>query len=159
VSDLVAHLRRGLDYDAWANREVVNALEATRAAPEPARRLLAHVLGASRLWLHRLEGTRSPLAVWPELSSKECREQLDDLERAWRALLSALDPLALDREVSYVNSKKEPWTSRVVDVLQHVIAHGAYHRGQIASAFREAALTPPYTDYIHAIRSGALDRG
>ena len=56
-----------------------------------------------------------------------------------------------------MNSKGQSWTSRVEDVLTHVLLHGAYHRGQIASALREAGLTPPYTDYIHATRSGRIE--
>jgi uncharacterized damage-inducible protein DinB len=53
-----------------------------------------------------------------------------------------------------VNSKGEPYTSSVEDILTHVVFHGAYHRGQIAAKMRESGLEPAYTDYIHAIRQG-----
>jgi uncharacterized damage-inducible protein DinB len=55
-----------------------------------------------------------------------------------------------------VNSKGEPWRSAVGDVLDHVLLHGAYHRGQIASDLRAAGCEPAYTDFIHAVRSGRL---
>ncbi len=58
----------------------------------------------------------------------------------------------MSRQISYVNSKGESWSSQVDDVLLHVITHSAYHRGQIASDMRAAGLTPTYTDFIHAIR-------
>ena len=61
-------------------------------------------------------------------------------------------PLA--RTIVYTNSKGEPWSSRVSDVLMHVVLHGGYHRGQIAADLREAGFTPAYTDYIEAVRRG-----
>jgi len=35
--------------------------------------------------------------------------------------------------------------------------HSTYHRGQIASAVREAGGAPAYTDYIHAVRQGLIE--
>ena len=67
-----------------------------------------------------------------------------------------LTPADLVRTIAYVNSKGQRWDSPIEDVLVHVLMHGAYHRGQIASALREAGVTPPYTDYIHAARTGLL---
>jgi uncharacterized damage-inducible protein DinB len=59
--------------------------------------------------------------------------------------------------VHYKNSKGEPWTSNVADVIQHVVFHSAYHRGQIASDVRAAGKEPAYTDFIHAVRNGFID--
>jgi uncharacterized damage-inducible protein DinB len=54
--------------------------------------------------------------------------------------------------VGYTNSKGEPWTNTVEEILTHVVIHSTYHRGQIASDLRNAGLEPAYTDYIHALR-------
>jgi uncharacterized damage-inducible protein DinB len=62
----------------------------------------------------------------------------------------------LDRPVRYTNSKGEPWTSTVEDILTHLVIHSAYHRGQIASDLRNAGQKPAYTDYIHAVRQGLI---
>ena len=45
----------------------------------------------------------------------------------------------------------------MADILSHVVLHASYHRGQIASAMREAGGTPAYTDFIHAVRSGLIE--
>ena len=55
-----------------------------------------------------------------------------------------------------VNSKGEPWTSSVEDILTHVVLHAAHHRGQVASGLRAAGHEPAYTDYIHAVRRGLV---
>jgi uncharacterized damage-inducible protein DinB len=38
-------------------------------------------------------------------------------------------------------------------VLLHVVSHGAYHRGQIASDLRNSGGEPVLTDFIHWVRS------
>ncbi|HEY7412972.1 MAG TPA: DinB family protein [Vicinamibacteria bacterium] len=151
--DHAEQLSRLFAYNRWANRE---ALGAARASA-PALRLLAHVAGAERLWLARLRGEPSPLAVWPELGADACAAALQEVGQAWRDYLAALAPGDVARAVAYVNSRGEPWSSTVGDVLMHVVLHSSYHRGQAALAVRQDGATPAYTDYIHCVRQGFLD--
>jgi len=148
----VAQLGRFLRYDDWANRETLASLERIEDLPSGALKILAHIVGAERLWHGRLSGAPKPAAVWPALTVGECRAGLDELSRLWLAYLEGLTEQRLTEDVSYVNSKGEPWTSSVEDVLTHVAFHSAHHRGQIATALRAAGHTPAYTDYIHAVR-------
>jgi uncharacterized damage-inducible protein DinB len=157
LTEVLRRHRRLFAYEDWANREALASLGA--ASPPPARsvKLLAHVLGASRLWLGRLRHAEKPAAVWPELDLARCRAALEDLGRLWTAYLEELTPAGLEETVSYVNSKGEPWTSRVDDILSHVVLHSSYHRGQIAADTRASGHTPAYTDYIHAQRQGFVE--
>jgi len=154
--DLRAHLRRLLAWDAWANREAIASLRAAGAAPARALRIMSHVAAAERLWLGRLRQDPAPVIVWPELTLDECAAEAEAMARAWRGLLDGPPPADLERSVAYRNSKGEPWTSMVGDVLTHVVAHSAYHRGQVASELRAAGFEPAYTDFIHAVRQGFL---
>jgi uncharacterized damage-inducible protein DinB len=146
--------KRLFAYDAWANRETLASLRAAGdGSPERARRRLAHVIGAQRLWLARIEsGAGSPPEVWPDLTLDEIAAEIGELGARWSLLVTGLDEIELARTVTYVNSKGEPWSSSVRDVLLQLILHGGQHRGQIASDLRDAGFTPPYTDYIEAIR-------
>lgn len=150
-------LRREWSYDAWANAEVLRHLQRESLPPANAVGLFAHVLGAQSEWLARLEGAKSSLAIWPKLTLDELGLEHERLRAGWTRFLEALSDAGLERQVSYTNSKGQPWKTSVEDILEHVLMHGAYHRGQIASALREAGITPPYTDYIHAARTGLLD--
>jgi uncharacterized damage-inducible protein DinB len=155
--DLLAHFERLIAYDDWANRE---SLAALRAGPEgEATKLLAHVIACEFLWLDRIAHRPRRCAVWPTWGTDESAAQLDELPGVWRNFLRGLDARALDTEVSYVNTKGQHFTSTVGDILTHVMLHGAYHRGQLARAQRQAGATPAYTDYIHAVREGCLDPG
>ncbi len=71
--------------------------------------------------------------------------------------LGQLSPAGLLETVVYKNSKGEPWTSTVEDILTHVVLHSAYHRGQIASLMRAGGEQPAYTDFIHAVRQGLIE--
>jgi uncharacterized damage-inducible protein DinB len=138
--ELIDHLRRQFAYDAWANREVLATL---RASPRPTERplqLLAHILSAERLWLERIRRQPQSLPVWPEFFSQ-------------------LTPAGLSENITYKNSKGEPWTSTVEDILSHVALHSAYHRGQIASQVRAGGEQPAHTDFIHAARQGLIKPG
>jgi uncharacterized damage-inducible protein DinB len=154
VSALLARL---FAWDDWANREVTAALEGAGTPPARSVRILAHVLGAEWLWLSRLRQEEKRVPVWPEWDLVECRAQIGPLREEWIRLLDSLSGSGLGREVSYVNSKGEPWTNGAGDILLHVVFHSGYHRGQIASDMRSAAFEPAYTDFIHAVRQGKLD--
>jgi len=158
--DRLDHYRRLFTYDDWANREVLKSMKSqgqklTGSAAQPLR-LLAHVIGAEWLWLQRLGAPAGQMAVWPELGREECETQLDLLSVAWERYLEASSDEHLGHTVAYVNSKGEPWSSRVEDILEHVVIHAAYHRGQIAAEARKAGMTPAYTDFIHAARTKAI---
>jgi L-amino acid N-acyltransferase YncA len=149
-SPLCARLLR---FDDWANRSVVAALV---DSPEAVSwRWMGHIIGTHGLWLERLGQWRSPLAIWPELPPSDAATHLDRIRDGWRDYLRAHP--ALGDTARYTNSKGEPWLSKASDIAMHVILHGVYHRGQIASAMRRAGMEPVYTDFIHAVRRGFVE--
>ena len=154
--EVIDHLRRQFAYDEWANREVLAAIQTSSEASRSLQ-LLAHILSAERLWLERLTQQPQSSPVWPEFSIDRCATQIAELGRLWREYLGQISPAGLSTKISYKNSKGEPWTSTVLDVLTHVVMHSAYHRGQIASHMRAAGQTPASTDFIHAVRQGCIE--
>jgi uncharacterized damage-inducible protein DinB len=152
--NLADHLRRQFSYNAWANREVLAAMRAG-GADERSLQLMSHVLSAERLWLERMKQQPQSLPAWPKCDLAECETQAAAVARLWDEYLNTLHG-DVSSAISYKNSKGEPWTGTVLDVLTHVITHSAYHRGQIASHMREAGHTPAYTDFIHAVRQGRV---
>ena len=150
--DIVDCLHRLFAYDDWANQEVLAALRNAPNPPARSLKLIAHILSAEGLWLARINQEKPSLPVWPELTLARCEAEADALGASWRSYLNESEASALSRQIKYMNSKGESWTSQVDDILLHVITHSAYHRGQIATDMRGAGLTPAYTDFIHAIR-------
>jgi len=118
---------------------------------------MAHILSAEKLWLERIREDTQSLPVWPNLTIEDCLALAEEIASAWRDYLSGLAAGGLDEKVEYRNSKGELWSSRVEDVLMHVLLHSAYHRGQVALEMRAAGVEPAYTDFIHAVRSGLVE--
>jgi uncharacterized damage-inducible protein DinB len=155
--DMVAHLDRLFAYDLWANQQILSSLAAIDNPPRRSVEFLAHILSAQRLWWQRIAEQAQTLAVWPDLSLRECASQAAELSAIWKAYLGTMDEAGLSNSVTYKNSRGESWTSKIEDILQHVILHSAYHRGQIAIEMRAAGLVPAYTDFIHAVRQKNIE--
>jgi uncharacterized damage-inducible protein DinB len=153
----IPRLRRHFAFDTWANRETLASLHALDPKSTAGSvRLLAHIAATQLLWLARIRAEPAPLAVWPDLDLAGTTRALADGEAAWRPYLAGLHAGELARPVSYANSKGERWTNSVADIVEHLLLHGHYHRGQIAAQVRAAGGTPAYTDFIHAVRSNSL---
>jgi uncharacterized damage-inducible protein DinB len=155
--DGVQQLDRLFAYDEWANRETLANLEKATSPSPRALKLLNHVVAAELLWLARLENSKPPLPVWPELSLAKCAQQVKALPRKWQDYFADLAPADLSESIAYVNTKGESFKSSIGDVLMHVVLHSAYHRGQIAADVRASGRDPAYTDFIHCVRNGLID--
>jgi uncharacterized damage-inducible protein DinB len=142
------YFRKMFDYDLWANQR---ALESIVSSPgqEEALRFMAHIVGAHQIWLSRLGALAvTPASPWPNLSLEDCGPQLVQIHSAWKALISGMKEEQLAGEISYRNSKGVEFRNLAASVLQHVVMHSAYHRGQVAAAVRRAGGAPASTDYI-----------
>lgn len=151
TTSYISQLRRMAAHLRWADLKLLDRL---RTSSEPdAIRLMAHVVGAGRVWLTRLDGEDSShLPIWPEWNldqiSAEAEAVHDDLEEYLRRLDEALLP----EPIVYRNQTGKEFSTARGDVLTHLLMHGGYHRGQIARALRQAGHEPVNTDYITWVR-------
>jgi uncharacterized damage-inducible protein DinB len=149
-------LRRLQAYDAWANGEALTALVQARRVPPRAVAIMAHIIAALDLWHERWRPAGRRIEVWPATPLADCRAALDRACGDWARSLATTSAADLDHAVAYVNTRGESWSSTVSDIVLHFVAHGSYHRGQIAALLGGAGEMPAYTDYIHAARTGRL---
>jgi uncharacterized damage-inducible protein DinB len=154
---MIEHIQRLFTYDDWANREVLEALEALETPPPRSVKFFGHIVSAERLWLERLREQKQTYAVWPDFTLAQCKLETKELPSLWKKYLASLDEEGLSHPLTYRNSKGESWTSRKQDILMHVIMHSAYHRGQIATDMRAAGFAPVLTDFIHGVRQGFVE--
>jgi len=153
-----APLDRLFQHVAWADQETLRALEQASGPHPDAYKRLAHLLAAEHIWLSRIQSENSGgFPVWSALSAAECRDLSAHTLAGYRALLESTSEDQLLALVSYRNAKGIEFQTPLVDILLHVALHGAYHRGQIASALRQAGLEPTNTDFITFSRLGPLN--
>ena len=111
------HLDRLFAHLTWADRGTLRALQAAEPPPARAVALYAHILAAEHVWLARLTGRVPAHPVWPDLSVAESATLSARNEAAYGAYLRGLDAAALDRDVAYVNSAGQSFTSKAEDIL------------------------------------------
>ncbi|MFA0963796.1 DinB family protein [Roseivirga sp. BDSF3-8] len=119
--------------------------------PQRAARITSHMLQAERIWTDRiLSRTEKTPGPWDELSSESwlamAEHNLEDIRRI------AETESRLSMEADYTNTKGQTFRNFVRDILQHLLLHGAYHRGQLALLLRQNGENPPATDYIFYLR-------
>ncbi|MBI5832372.1 MAG: DinB family protein [Armatimonadetes bacterium] len=151
---MTAVLARLYDHLAWADEQVLGALDDSHEQPAEARRMLAHLVAAEHIWLARLSGRPADMAVWPQLDVAECRRLSAATVVGYRELVARLDEAQLATVVDYQTTRGDPMSTALGDILLHVALHGAYHRGQIAALLRAADQPPPSTDFIAFTRLG-----
>ena len=149
---MLGYLTKLVDHLEWADAATLHALETAPGSDTRALTVYAHILGAEAVWLARIAGRPSDVAVWPTLSPEESRAVGGRNVAELKALLQSADERAIEREIDYRNSAGQPFTSKVEDIVLHVCLHGAYHRGQIAQMIRQGGGEPAPTDFIAFIR-------
>jgi uncharacterized damage-inducible protein DinB len=133
---------------AWADQQTLSALVECPQAQAEAVPLLAHVLGAENVWLARLQNQEPAHSPWPQLSLADCNALADTNASGYAAYLESLDESDFVTAVRYRNTKGDEFVSSKIDILTHVVIHGAYHRGQIAKVLGHHGVPAPNTDFI-----------
>ena len=146
-------LQTMLDYHYWARDRVLDALEPLPVdlyerdlgnSFKSIRETVTHIFAAEWAWYERWQG-RSPTALvaadrFPTRAA--LRSAWDDHERQMRAFVDQLGP-DVDRVINYTLMSGAPGSSPVWQMVQHVVNHASYHRGQITTMLRQVGAQPP----------------
>ncbi|HEX5000301.1 MAG TPA: DinB family protein [Terriglobia bacterium] len=143
-----------LDYHYWARDRVLDAVDAL--TPEQftremggsfasVRHTLAHIYGAEAVWYARWHG-EVPSAL-PDASQfatpAALRQAWTELEAKVRAYVGGLDEAGVSRVISYKFVGGQAASSPFWQMLQHLVNHASYHRGQVTTLLRQLQATPP----------------
>jgi uncharacterized damage-inducible protein DinB len=146
-------------FNAWANHRVLDSCAPLSAelfvrplgsSFSSVRDTLVHILGAEWIWLERWRG-RSPKALLPaeefsDLAAVRARWAV--VEREQLHFVHGVTPLGLERTVEYINLQGQPFAYSLRSQLLHVVNHGSYHRGQVATLLRQLGHSPKPTDFL-----------
>jgi len=152
MSDLKDYFAKLVNHLEWADQRVLQSLRSAQHAAPKALEIYAHILGSEHVWLSRINSTTAQLAVWPKLGLDECEKVAAQNVVGLRTVISSLTSDSLERGITYLNSAGDQFTSTLQDILTHVMMHGSYHRGQVASLVRGGGDTPAPTDFIFFAR-------
>ncbi|MFL6227865.1 MAG: DinB family protein [Pyrinomonadaceae bacterium] len=155
-------IRQLFDFNAWANRLVLDA--AARLSAEAftrdlknsfpsVRDTLAHLLFAEWVWLRRWKGESPRAAPWQAedfANVERLRAALAEVESERAELLTTVTDDALAEWLTYTNVRGEQWRYPLGNMMQHVVNHSTYHRGQVITMLRQlGAKEVPSTDFLY----------
>jgi uncharacterized damage-inducible protein DinB len=136
------------EYNRWANARLLD--DASKLTPEQYSRDLqsshrsvrdtfAHILAGEWIWLERWKGV-SPNALlspseFPTVESLETRWAV--VEGDYTEFLNGVTDGSLAKVIAYTNTRGEEWAYPLGQMLQHVMNHSSYHRGQVTTMLRQ----------------------
>ena len=145
-------------YNTWANRRVLEACRAldpstfsrpTSGSFGSIKETLSHIAWAEWLWLERWQHRSPKKASLPEASDLPSIERImGETARGQQSFVAQLSDERLSERISYLNIKDERWEYTLGQMLQHVVNHSTYHRGQVVTLLRQAGANGVSTDYL-----------
>ncbi|MEX0966442.1 MAG: DinB family protein [Bacteroidia bacterium] len=135
------------DYDQNINLKLLDFAAAENITGR-AIEIFAHIASALAVWHKRAAGDSTKVAIWPDQDLVQTRKDFLRVYSDWSRLLVEVSENDLERSVIYTNSKGERYGSTLREILDHLLLHGAYHRGQINLLLRQSGTEPLATDYI-----------
>jgi uncharacterized damage-inducible protein DinB len=146
-------LRTLLDYHYWARDRLLQAVdpltpeEFTRdlgSSFKSIRDTVAHIYAAEWAWYQRWQG-QSPAALlptdlFPDVAA--VRSQWLELEGKMRQFVDGLGETGVRRVIDYTLLSGQAGKSTMWQMLQHVVNHASYHRGQVTTMLRQIGAAP-----------------
>src|SRR5258708_25337234 len=143
-----AELETLLDYHYWARDRMFDAMGQLApnqwASPlessfKSIRDTAVHIWSAEMVWCARWQGS-SPTRLQSSdafANAHALRIAWQDLERNVRSVLRELGPEGTGRRFEYKTLAGQPQSSLFWQMLQHVVNHASYHRGQLTTMLRQ----------------------
>ena len=153
------YLQTLLDFNYWARDRALASAEQL-SAEQLARPLgssfasvldtLVHIYLAEWIWHQRWLGAAPARPDTSHLTSVAAlREAWAPLEAQIRDFVRGLGADGLRRTIEYRSLAGQPSVSAYGQMIVHVVNHGTYHRGQVATMLRQLGATPAQsTDMI-----------
>ena len=146
-------LKTLLDYHYWARDRMFEALEPL--TPDQVNRdmgnsfkslrdTVTHLYAAEWAWYSRWQGT-SPTALlasdqFPDLAA--VRRAWADHETKMRAFVDAVGESGVARVFEFNLLGGQPGSAPFWQMLQHIVNHASYHRGQVTTMLRQLGAQP-----------------
>ena len=147
-------MRTLVDYHYWARDRLLEGVSVltpeqfTRdmgSSFRSVRDTCAHTYAAEWAWYSRWQGT-SPTALlppdqFPDVPSLQ--RQWTELETKLRMFLESLGEPGIHKVFEYTLINGQPGATVFWQMLQHVVNHASYHRGQVTTLLRQLGAAPP----------------
>jgi len=148
-----AHFNSLLDYNSWANNNVVLALKKNNINNRKPIELFSHIVNAEIICFGRVnKDFNYPFKPFEIRSYDENINLLKSNNFKWKDFINSLKETDFNNVIEYKNIKGENCILRIWEIIIHMLNHSTYHRGQIASTLRSMDIQPPVSDFAEFVK-------
>lgn len=147
------HFTKLFQYEAWANKTLLEALNEVDQPPARAEELFAHILAAQKVWLERLQNLSAKTKPWEPYVQSDLASILDENTGIINDFLEGLKDEELSKILTYQNTKGVTCHTSISDILTHLALHSAHHRGNIMTLIKPLIDDLPWVDYLAYLRT------
>ncbi|HEU4551702.1 MAG TPA: DinB family protein [Chitinophaga sp.] len=141
-----AFFKELFEYNHHFNQKLIAiATENAESVSEKYVALQSHILNSHQVWNCKFQPGRQPYSPW-DIHPLRDLSAID--KNNFEASMLILDTFELNQNIQYTTTRGQAFNNSVRDILFQVINHSTYHRGQIATLFRQCGIEPVLTDYI-----------
>lgn len=135
-----------LEYNRQMNRQIIlYMVQHKDRVSEKSVKWMNHILNAQGIYNSRLEPVNKSYRSWDVRPLEELESLNEELHRITSEVASWAE---FDMMIHYTTATGLSMQHTLSDVLFHIVNHATYHRGQIATDFRNTGLEPLVTDYV-----------
>jgi uncharacterized damage-inducible protein DinB len=169
-------------YNRWANRRMFSVVKkltpeqstwTVQSSFPSVRETVFHILGAEWIWLKRWKG-QSPRATAPhpdvslkgwsslkadgiptvqEVSTFDALQSFcNSIEEERQDFLAALTEERLHADLNFNDMSGNPYAEPLVHLMQHLVNHGTYHRGQVTTMLKQLGAEVVSFDMLYFFR-------
>ncbi|MCS0674642.1 DinB family protein [Cytobacillus firmus] len=158
------HALEMYDYHVWANKKFFNRLKELpkeiydreiQSVFSSISKVLVHIYMTDTVWLgvmqeNSMEEIQASIAIaqdkTKDKSLKEMEKLFQSLSEEYQNLLNNVTDL--DKEISPVHPKFGRLDTHFSELVQHVVNHGTYHRGNLTAMIRQQGYSSVSNDYV-----------
>jgi uncharacterized damage-inducible protein DinB len=140
------------EFNNWANDKIINRLQEVnfQFSDQDPFRIFSHIISSQETWLERVKRTKSyNIFLWDVFSIQELEILSMKNHKEWIKFISKLEETKFNTLCKYKNSEGKTQEKILHDILQHVVNHSTYHRGQINQIFKMNKIKPVLVDFIN----------
>jgi uncharacterized damage-inducible protein DinB len=146
-------------FNSWATNRILNAVaemppelytKDMKSSHGSIHGTLVHMVSAEKIWCARMAGEQEA-----KVTTTADVATLDDLRHAWEQvgfamakLLGSMTDKKLQATFTAPSPRGQTFTHTYWQVIQHVVDHSTYHRGQVITLMRQNGVVPPNTGLI-----------
>jgi uncharacterized damage-inducible protein DinB len=147
------------EYNRWANARVlavVSALDLEQFTRDlsgsfhSVRDTMTHILAGEWIWLRRWKG-ESPKTMFNAAdfpNAAVLKTKWAEVENEQTDFVNSLTDESLERVIAYTNTNGEVWQYSLGMMMQHVVNHSSYHRGQVTTMLRQLGAEAVPLDFL-----------